>query len=276
MTERSTASVAPWQIWQSGIGGPLIATAIHDGHASRPEVTDRFALNDAERLREEDPFTAAWVDVAPVRVVAAHSRFEVDLNRPRDKAVYQVPEDAWGLNVWKEGPLSDAVVMRSLADYDAFYADVYTLLQKVEREHGAFVVLDLHTYNHRRDGVNAAPASALENPEVNIGTGTMADRAAWASFIDRFISDFRRFDYQGRSLDVRENVKFKGGQFGRWIHEKFPRSGCALSVEFKKFFMDEWSGEPDPAQVDALRQALASTVPGILESLAAMKRRAAA
>jgi hypothetical protein len=134
------------------------------------------------------------------------------------------------------------------------------------------VVLDLHTYNHRREGPNAAPASALENPEVNIGTGTLADRARWAPLIDRFITDLCGFDFQGRSLDVRENVKFKGGQFGRWVHEKFPQSGCALSIEFKKFFMDEWSGEPSPDQVQAIRQALSSTIPGLLDSLAAMKR----
>jgi N-formylglutamate amidohydrolase len=249
-----------------------VAAAIHDGHLARLEVATQFALQEDERLREEDPFTASWVDVAPVRIVATRSRFELDLNRPREKAVYRLPEDAWGLTVWKGGPPSDALVKRSLSYYDAFYADVYGLLKEVEREHGRFVVLDLHTYNHRRDGPRAAPAPALENPEVNIGTGTLADRAPWAPLIDRFIKDLRGFDYQGRSLDVRENVKFKGGQFGRWVHQMFPRSGCALSVEFKKFFMDEWSGQPDTVQIEAIRQALGSTVPGLLDSLAAMKR----
>lgn len=272
MTTTETAQNATWHIDRDGISGPIVAAAIHDGHETRPEVASRLALREDERLREEDPFTAEWVSVAPTRIVATRSRFELDLNRPREKAVYRTPEDAWGLTVWKEGPPSDALVERSLADYDAFYADAYRLLQKIERENGAFVVLDLHTYNHRRDGPDSAPASPLENPEVNIGTGTLPDRSHWASLIDRFIGDLRGFDYQGRSLDVRENVKFKGGQFGRWIHERFPENGCALSIEFKKFFMDEWSGEPDTLQVDAIRRALASTVPGLLESLATMRR----
>ena len=32
--------------------------AIHDGHHVREEVSRILALTDAERLREEDPFTA--------------------------------------------------------------------------------------------------------------------------------------------------------------------------------------------------------------------------
>jgi hypothetical protein len=101
---------------------------------------------------------------------------------------------------------------------------------------------------------------------VNIGTGTM-DRALWAPLVERFIADLRAFDFMGRHLDVRENVKFRGGYFPRWTHETFPATGCAIAIEFKKFFMDEWTGEPDHAQVEAIRLALQSTVPGVLEEL---------
>ena len=34
----------------------------------------------------------------------------------------------------------------------------------------------------------------------------------------------RSYDYFGRRLDVRENVKFFGGQLPRWIHENFPHT----------------------------------------------------
>jgi hypothetical protein len=81
------------------------------------------------------------------------------------------------------------------------------------------------------------------------------------------MADLRAFDFLGRHLDVRENVKFQGGYFGRWIHRTFPESGCALAIEFKKFFMDEWTGRPDPRQLEAIRQALAATIPGVLEVL---------
>src|SRR5919106_606587 len=101
--------------------GPVVAVAVHDGHDVRPEVAVLLALDESQRLREEDPHTGEWTRIAPTRVIATRSRFEVDLNRPRDKAVYLRPEDAWGLQVWKEAP-SAAMLARSLAEYDAFYA----------------------------------------------------------------------------------------------------------------------------------------------------------
>jgi hypothetical protein len=129
------------------------------------------------------------------------------------------------------------------------------------------VVFDLHTYNHRRDGSDGPPADPEQNPEVNLGTGTM-DRDQWAGLVDRFMADLSAVDFMGRQLDVRENVKFRGGNFARWIHETFPESGCALSIEFKKCFMDEWTGQPYPNQLDAIQQALVATVPGVLDELA--------
>ena len=91
------------------------------------------------------------------------------------------------------------------------------------------------------------------------------DRGRWAPIVDRFIGDLRDFDFLGRHLDVRENVKFFGGNFPRWIHQEFPDSACVLAVEVKKFFMDEWTGKKDELQTDAIRQALESTVVGVRE-----------
>jgi N-formylglutamate amidohydrolase len=231
----------------------------------RPDVREHVGLTDEERRREEDPFTGPWTEMAPHRIVVHRSRFEVDMNRPRDQAVYLLPEQAWGLNVWKSPP-PKPLVEESLADYDAFYAAVFELLSELSVKHGRFVVLDLHSYNYRREGPDAPAAPAAENPEVNVGTGTM-DRRRWAGVVDRFLSDLRSFERNGRTLDVRENVRFRGGNFPRWIHETFPESGCALAVEVKKFFMDEWTGRPHQAEIEFVREALASTLPGLLETI---------
>ena len=244
---------------------PLVAAAIHDGHEVREEVAKILGLTPAERLREEDPFTGTWTTIAPTRILGRRSRFEVDLNRPRKKAVYIEPADAWGLHVWRRKPSSE-IISRSLAGYDAFYAAVRNVLKDLVKRFGGFVVFDLHSYNHRREGVSAPPAAATGNPEVNIGTGTMV-HTRWRPVIDRFMDDLRNYDFLGRHLDVRENIKFQGGQFSRWIHESFPDAGCSLAIEFKKFFMDEWSGKPDDIQVEAIRRALRYTIPGVLEEL---------
>jgi N-formylglutamate amidohydrolase len=246
--------------------GPIVATAIHDGHALREEVAALTALDDAARLREEDPYTGAWTSLAPTRLVALRSRFEVDLNRPRERSVYRKPEDAWGLGLWKQEP-TDGIVHRSLVSYDAFYAAIARILSKLVERFGKFVVFDLHSYNHRRAGPSGRPADASGNPEVNVGTGTMRDRADWAPLIERFIADLSAADFLGRRLDVRENVRFRGGNLGRWAHETFPEAGCVLSIEFKKFFMDEWTGELDEAQHAAIGRALSETVPGVLKEL---------
>ena len=258
------------QAWRIEEGaGPLVAAAIHDGHAVRPEVEQVLALAPAERLREEDPFTAKWTEIAETRIVGRRSRFEVDLNRPPDKAVYLKPEDAWGLEVWREGPLP-TLVDRSLKVYDGFYEGVGRVLDKKAEQHGRFVVYDLHSYNHRRGGPDAEPEDPELNPEVNVGTGSL-DRERWAPVVDAFIEALRNVDYMGRRLDVRENIKFTGGYFSQWIHSTYPESGCALAIEFKKFFMDEWTGEPDPVALHAIRQALSSTVPSVLDALQYVK-----
>jgi hypothetical protein len=253
-------------IWKLEKGdSPLIATAIHDGHGLRNEVAEILKLSEKDRLREEDPYTSSWVDVAETRIVALRSRFEVDLNRPREKAFYVTPEDCWGLDVWKKQP-SPEIIERSLAEYDAFYSQIKELFTATREKFGKFVVFDIHSYNHRRNGVNAPPESAAETPEVNIGTGTL-DREKWGSLIDRFIEDLCSFDFMGRKLDVRENVKFKGGNQVKWLHENFPDTGCGLAIEFKKFWMDEWTGRKDEKMVEAIHQALSSTVPGVLAEL---------
>ena len=245
--------------------GPVVAAAIHDGHEVREDVLARMAISEADRLREEDPFTGEWTDLAPTRIIGLRSRFEVDLNRPREKAVYLTPADAWGLRIWNEPPPAD-FLQRSLAVYDAFYEEVGRLLTRMVDRYGRVVVLDLHTYNHRRQGPDGPPADSRENPDINLGTGTM-DRKRWAPVVDRFIVELRNYEFLGRHLDVRENVKFRGGNFPAWIHRHFPESVCVLAVEVKKFFMDEWTGKPDEIQKAAVLKALKSTVWGIHEEL---------
>ena len=254
-------------IWSLRVGkSPVIAAAIHNGHDVRDEVLELLEISESDRLREEDPFTGEWTSIAETQIIGLRSRFEVELNRPREKVVYIEPEDAWGLQVWKSKP-SREIIERSLSEYDAFYNETLNVLRNLQQQFGKFVLYDLHSYNHMRSGPDEQPADPISNPEVNVGTGTL-NRERWAPIIERFMSDLQNFDFLGRHLDVRENIKFKGGNFPRWINENFENSGCALAIEFKKFFMNEWTGEPDKVQLEAIRKALKSTIPGVIEELA--------
>jgi hypothetical protein len=241
--------------WRIEFGdGPLVAAALHDSTVVSPEVSRWLNLEDAARRYEEDPHTAEWTSIAPTRIVALRSRFELDLNRPRDKAVYRSPADAWGLKVWKSPP-PDAIVANSLAAYDAFYSEVNVTLKQLLARYPRLVVFDLHSYNHRRDGRNAAPAAPEQKPDINLGTRSM-DREFWAPVVDSWLGAVRDYNYFGRRLDVRENVCFFGGHFPKWTHLQFPRRVCVLAIEVKKFFMDEWSGDLDPVQHIAVHDAL--------------------
>lgn len=238
---------------------PVLATAIHNGHAVRAELEELMAISAKERLREEDPFTEFVTRDVANRIAVHRSRFEVDLNRPRNGAVYFSTEQSWGLNVWKQKPSSDAVE-RSLAVHDEYYGMLRQVLQGLQAHYGRFVVLDIHSYNHRRDGPGSAVSDPSGAPEINIGTFSM-DRKRWANVLNPFMEALHNFEFRGRHVDVRENVAFEGrGEQTRFVHETFPETGCAIAVEFKKFFMDEWTGLPNREALVAIRAMLCSTL----------------
>ena len=87
--------------------GQLVATSIHAGHDVRADLARRMVLDEDVRFREEDPFTDRISGRMPSVVRVHRSRFEVDLNRDREGAVYATPDDCWGLVVW-EGETLDA------------------------------------------------------------------------------------------------------------------------------------------------------------------------
>lgn len=241
-----------WWTVQQG-QGPVVATAIHHGHNLRPEVAHAMALPESERLREEDPFTGEAVRGVPTHIVIHRSRFEFDLNRSPEEAVYQTAEQSWGLDAWKDR-LDEELVARSLAIHAEYFRMLGALLDGIAARYDRFVVIDVHSYNHRRNGPDAPPTPQEEAPDINIGTFSMP-REHWAFLIDPLTQALREFDFNGRNLDVRENVAFQGrGYQTRFVHDRYPLHGCAVALEFKKFFMDEWTGVPDQDELGAMQR----------------------
>jgi N-formylglutamate deformylase len=254
------------KIWEFIQGdSPLMAVAPHDGHDVRDELLPYYNLNEQERLYEEDPFTKEWAKIAPTYLYGTRSRFEVDLNRPTEIAIYQTPEQAWGLKVWKE-PLPQNIINRTIENYHAFYDAYLKVIQEIEAKYGYIVVLDIHTYCHQRDGSDMPPAPAIDNPEINIGTSNM-DSTYWRDILDTFAQDLRSYNYMGRQLDVREDIRWRGGPISWFVHDNFPRTGVSINIEVKKFFMDEHTGEPDWEQINTLTKAFESTLPNLLDAM---------
>lgn len=243
---------------------PLVATAIHAGHDLRREVQRQIAVPGSTRLREEDPYTDLLIGPADARVVVNRSRFEVDLNRGRGDAVYRDTDETWGLDLWT-GPLPEDLVDRSLEVYDRFYEDLAARLGRLS-EHGPFVLLDVHSYNHRRRGPRGPAAPSEANPDVNVGTGSL-DRDRWAAVVDTLIDTLNGTEVDGRPLDVRENVRFTGANLARWVHDRYPETGCALALEFKKTFMDEWTGRVDQHHLEDLADTVATALPAVVDAV---------
>ena len=145
------------------------------------------------------------------------------LNRGADDAVYQTPEQSWGLEVWREPPGHD-LVERSLAIHAAYYRMMGALLDDIAASHDRFVLLDVHSYNHRRDG----PGRRRRRRRPRRPTSTSAPSRCRAStgrfLLDPLMEAMRGFDFNGRRLDVRENVAFQGkGELTRFVHDRYPR-----------------------------------------------------
>lgn len=253
-------SAAAWRVSRGD--DPILATAIHAGHDLRPEVAALMALSDEDQRREEDPFTDHWVGIAGNSIVVDRSRFEVDLNRPRDKAVYLEPADAWGLEVWSSPPGED-LKQRSLDLYDSFYHELGSICDELVDTHGHVLVLDLHSYNHRRSGPDGPVDDPELNPEINLGTETINE--AWAPVLQSFAKTVGELPFYDDVLDVRENVKFKGGNMTRWLNDRYAESGLSIAVEVKKIYMDEWTSVFD--------EGITATVGRILEAAAESARQ---
>lgn len=252
--------------WDIAVGdGPVIATAIHDGHGLRPSLRPLVALPADERMREEDPLTGMFTEVGDVRIQVPTSRFETDLNRPREGAVYARPEDCWGLEVWR-APMPEQEIESSLAAWDRFYTMFAELVERMLEHWNALLLIDLHSYNHRRDGADAAPAAQQDNPDIELGI-TTADPDRWGSVVTQFSQALRVHPVNGRKPDVRANVRFPtGGHFPEWVYSRWGSRVCTISPEFKKIFMDEWTGQADIAALYDLRASLQSAVDAVRPS----------
>ena len=244
--------------FRSGGDLPLIAAAIHAGNEVRPEIAAVMALDDETRRREEDGFTELLITEFPTRVEVHRSRFEVDINRPRDEAVYGGPDDAWGLDIW-ERPLTSDEIERSLQLHDNFYSDLQLVLDHLMEQHGGFVLYDVHSYNHRREGPDRPPEDPADNPAVNLGTGSMPDR--WRPVAEEFLETLKDDE-----VDARENVKFKGRRLAEYVHENYGDAACALAIEFRKDYVDEWTDRLQSTQLEDLKSALGRTVKPVITS----------
>ena len=254
----NTAAVTPpWDMLVQP--GPVMITAIHAGHTIRPALRPWLEIAEEERLREEDPLTDFFLPAGDTIVRANRSRFEFDLNRPPAKAVTTDPDDTWGLRIWNPA-LPEVEKERSLALHRQFYDRIAERVDAMIAAHGRILVLDLHSYNHRRDGSDAEPSDPQTNPDIDLGATTL-NKDIYGGLLDRFGAALRARPVGDSTLDVRTNVRWDdGGHFPEWLHAQYGDAACVMTLEFKKIFMDEWGRTADILALQDLRDGFLAAV----------------
>lgn len=227
-----------WHLGNDNI--PILATAIHNGHYFPLELVKFCGVDEKDRLREEDPYTSEFASLFPNYVVNYTSRFVVDLNRPIEKAVYLKPEDCWGLVPWLK-PLPEEYITTLYEDYNAWYTLLNYQIERMLKTHPFLIVLDLHSYNYLRNGPETEPEK--NTPDVIIGRSNL--KSDYYPLIDSLRDIIRNKTIHNRSLDCQLDVKFTGGNLSQWLNAHYSDQLICLAIEFKKIFMDEWTGELD-------------------------------
>ncbi len=244
---------APWNIRVDG--GPVLTTSIHAGHIIRRELQPWLVIEPADRLREEDPMTDYFLGIAGNNIRANRSRFEFDLNRSSERAVTKNPEDTWGLKIWDDS-LPQEMIDKSLEIHGKFYHAAGKLCDALIEKHGRILVLDLHSFNHMRDGRDGDPAPQEGNPDIDLGV-TELNRDIYGGLVDRFAEKLRSVPVNGGLPDVRENKRFPdGGNFPEWLHARYGDAACVMTLEYKKIFMEEWGKSADILALQSLRHGL--------------------
>lgn len=227
---------------------PFICGAVHDGHQFRRELWEKCTHSEYERWYEEDPCTKEMVQSQPIVIAGRDSRFEYDLNRDLENAIY---EDAWDKRLWKI-PLTEEEKNQSLNKHIAFYKVVDVLVGKIESIHGKAIVYDMHSFNRKRWD--------REIPTWNLGTDNI-DKKRFGDVVESWRMKLAEITFPGRiKSEAKINDTFKGhGYFLKHITEKFDNT-LVLATEIAKVYCDEETAVIYPEIVRSVENQLVQLI----------------
>jgi len=220
---------------------PFICTSVHSGHRLRTTLINKCALTEKERLYEEDPFTDQLIQAMPITLMAKDSRYEYDLNRPVANCIYN---KAWGKTVWSKRP-SNKERQVSVFKHQQFYRVLDALVTAIEKQFGAAMIFDVHSYNHMRRND--------ETPTFNLGTEQI-DLDRWQPVVELALNRLAKLELPNMPVSAKDNAVFYGrGYMISHVNSRFQNT-LVLPLEIKKVFMDELSGELYPLVMQALNE----------------------
>ena len=223
---------------------PYICGAVHDGDQFRKELWENCLHTQYERWYEEDPETKNMVLSHPILIAGRDSRFEYDLNRIPEEAVF---DTAWGKQLWKK-PLTKEEKEKSLTKHTAFFKVTHALIKKIEDKFGVAIVYDMHSYNWQRWD--------REVPTWNLGTSNIDN--------DRFGEDIESWRQSLSEIKLPNNIKssaainntfFGNGYFLKYITKNF-KNTLVLATEIAKVYCDELNQMIYPEVLEAVEEQL--------------------
>ncbi|WP_299113306.1 N-formylglutamate amidohydrolase [uncultured Winogradskyella sp.] len=228
---------------------PYVCGAVHDGHQFRKDLWENCLHSEYDRWYEEDPETKNMVISHPIVIAGCDSRFEYDLNRDPDNAVF---DTAWGKQLWKN-PLPQKEKEKSLQKHTSFYTAVHALINKLEEKFGVCVVYDMHSYNWQRWD--------REVPTWNLGTSNI-DNKRFGNEVETWRQALESINLpHGIKQTAKVNDTFKGnGYFLKFITKNF-KNTLVLATEIAKVYCDEYKQINYPEVVTAVEEQLRILLP---------------
>lgn len=228
---------------------PYVCAAVHNGHQFRKDLWDKCLHTEYDRWYEEDPMTKKIVKPHPIVIAGRDSRFEYDLNRDPENAIY---EDAWGKQLWKE-PLTADEKATSLKKHENFYRVVSALIKTLENKFGCCIVYDMHSYNWKRWD--------REVPTWNLGTSNI-NNEKYRKAVDAWRKQLSEIELPNDiPTTAKVNDTFQGhGYFLKFITNHFDNT-LVLATEVAKIYCDELGQIIYPEVVAAIKKGLKKQLP---------------
>jgi len=217
----------------------VLGVALHAGNRVRSEMEEIMEVSREERFREEDPYTDRFVKDFPMQLIALDSRFEYDLNREMESAIYPFHKRKWGLQIWKR-PLTPDERKKTLLKYREFHALLDMVINFILESCRMAILFDVHSFCYQRE--RRQEWWKDEHPEVNLGTRSI-NRDYFAPRIEAFLEHISRTRVDGHRIRVAENAVFPGGYLTRKFARSHEKEVLVLAIEYKKIFMDEHTGQ---------------------------------
>ena len=236
--------------------------AMHAGHLVRSDLDNIMLATEKGRFREEDPYTERFIKKFPIQIIGRDSRFEYDLNREAGRAISDYEKKIWGIRVWKN-ELDREERNFSLIKHQEFHDLMDLVVEYLNRQNRYSVVFDMHSYCYQREGTISWHDDP--RPEINIGTRAV-NRTVFGRVIEDLKYQLSNMRIDGYPVRIAENEVFSGGYLAKRLSKAYPDRLLVLSLEYKKIFMDEKTGELYNSEFDLLTQCFNNVVHKIVES----------